>query len=106
MCYRHIPKSLIGTGPAEGYDDTGGDKLWEKAYMGNHAVTLRVTPFLRIDCKFWLTDDGWNGSCEQPAVTVQAGSFEHAKSEMEIALGKYIETLVREAPRSSAEQAA
>ena len=22
--------------------------------MGNHAVSPRVTPFLRIECKFWL----------------------------------------------------
>ena len=69
-------------------------------------VTLRVTPFLRIECKFWLTDDGWNGSCEQPSITVQAGSFEHAKSEMEMALGKYIESLLREAQPSSTGQAA
>jgi hypothetical protein len=56
--------------------------------MGNHAVPLRVTPFLRIECKFWLTDDGWSGSCEQPAITVQAGSFEYAKSEMENRAGE------------------
>ena len=74
--------------------------------MGNHAVTLRVTPFLRIECKFWLTDDGWNGSCAQPSITVQAGSFEHAKSEMEIALGKHIEGLLREAQQSSTGKAA
>jgi predicted RNase H-like HicB family nuclease len=74
--------------------------------MGNHAVTLRVTPFLHMECKFWLTDDGWNGSCEQPSITVQAGSFEDAKSEMEIALGKHIESLLREAQRTSTGQAA
>ncbi len=74
--------------------------------MGNHAVTLRVAPFLRVECKFWLTDDGWNGSCEQPSITVQAGSFEHAKSEMEIALGKHIESLLREFQRNSNGQAA
>lgn len=73
--------------------------------MGNHAVSLRVTPFLRIECKFWLTDDGWSGSCEQPPITVQAGSFEHARSEMEIALGKYIESLLREPPRTSTQAA-
>ena len=50
--------------------------------MVNHAVTLKVSPFLRIECKFWLTDDGWSGSCEQLPITVQAGSFEHAKSEI------------------------
>jgi predicted RNase H-like HicB family nuclease len=74
--------------------------------MGNHAVALRVTPFLRIECKFWLTDDGWNGSCAQLSIAVQAGSFEHAKSEIEIALGKHIEGLLREAQQSSKGQAA
>ncbi|HEY7095680.1 MAG TPA: hypothetical protein VH437_03085 [Terriglobales bacterium] len=74
--------------------------------MRNHVVTLRVAPLLRIECKFWLTDDGWSGSCEQPAITVQAGSFEHAKSELETALGKHIETLLREAQRTTKDQAA
>jgi hypothetical protein len=54
--------------------------------MGSHAVTLRVTPLLRM-----------NASSGSPMTlermlratlhTVQAGSFEHAKSEMEIAQG-------------------
>jgi len=74
--------------------------------MGNHAVTLKVTPSLRIECKFWLTDDGWNGSCEQPSITVQAGSFEHAKSEMELELGKYVESLLREPQRTQRIQSA
>ena len=74
--------------------------------MGNHAVTLRVTPLLRIECKFWLTDDGWNGSCAQASIAVQAGSFEHAKSEMETALAKHIEVLLREAQQSSKGRAA
>ena len=69
--------------------------------MGNHAATLRVAPFLRIECKFWLTDDGWNGSCEQLSIAVQAGNFEHAKSEMEIALGKYFESLLSERHRTA-----
>lgn len=74
--------------------------------MVNHAVKLKVSPFLRIECKFWLTDDGWSGSCEQLPITVQAGSFEHAKCEMEIALGKHVESLLRESQRSNTEQAA
>ena len=74
--------------------------------MANHSVTLRVAPFLRVECKFWLTDEGWNGSCAQPPITVQAGSFEHAKSEMEMALGKYVEALLLEARISSTSQAA
>lgn len=74
--------------------------------MGNHAVTLKVTPFLRFECRFWVTDDGWSGSCEQFSIAVQAGSFEHAKSEMEMALGKYIESLLRESQRAGTGQAA
>ena len=73
--------------------------------MENHAVALRVSPFLRIECKFWLTDDGWNGTCEQLSLTVQAGSFEHAKSEMEIVLGKYIESVLRKAQPSTGQAA-
>ena len=63
--------------------------------MANHAVMIGVTPCLRIESKFWLGNDGWNGSSEQPSITVQAGSFEQAKSDMEIALGKHIESLLR-----------
>jgi predicted RNase H-like HicB family nuclease len=74
--------------------------------MGNHAVTLRVAPFLRIECKFSLTDDDWSGSCEHSPITIQAGSFEHAKSAMEIALGKYVESLLREPQRINTGQAA
>jgi hypothetical protein len=74
--------------------------------MGNHAVALRVAPFLRIECKFWLTDEGWNGTCEPLSITVRAGSFEFAKSEMEIALGKYVESLLQEPQRASTGQAA
>lgn len=74
--------------------------------MSNHSVTLQVTPVLRIECKFWLTGDGWNGSCAQPSITVQAGSFEYAKSQMEMALGKYIASLLNQARPSSTGQAA
>ena len=73
--------------------------------MTHHAVTLGVKPCLHVECKIWLEDDGWNGISEQPAIAVQAGTFEQAKSDMEIALGKYIESLLREG-RASAEHAA
>jgi len=56
--------------------------------MAHHVVTLRVTPCFGIDCKFWVGDDGWNGSSEDLSITVQAPSFEQAKSDMELALGK------------------
>ena len=62
--------------------------------MTNHAVMLNVTPGLRIECKFWLGDDGWNGSSEHPAISVQAGSFAQAKADMESALGKHIESVL------------
>jgi len=42
--------------------------------MTRHAVTLRVKPCLGIECKFWLGDDGWNGTTEHPLITVQATS--------------------------------
>ena len=74
--------------------------------MGNHAVSLRVIPFVRIECKFWLTDDGWNGICDQPSLSVRAGSFEFAKSEMEMALGKYIDSLLLDVQRRTAPQVA
>jgi hypothetical protein len=83
-----------------------GDANLRRSPMANHSVTLRVTPFLRIECKFWLTDEGWNGSCTQPSITVQAGSFEYAKSQMEMALGKYVESLLLEVRPSSTGQAA
>ena len=73
--------------------------------MTHHAVTLGVKPCLHVECKFWLEDDGWNGISEQPAIAVQAGTFEQAKSDMEIALGKYIESLLR-GGRASGEHAA
>ena len=74
--------------------------------MANQAVTLRVTPYLRIECKFWLGDDGWKGSSEQPSITVQAGSFQQVKSDMEIALGKHIESLLHESRSASKGHAA
>jgi predicted RNase H-like HicB family nuclease len=74
--------------------------------MTNHAVSLKVTPFLRIECKFWLGDDGWNGSSEHPAISVQASSFERAKAEMESALGKHIESLMERSRVMTKEQAA
>jgi hypothetical protein len=74
--------------------------------MTKHAVMLRVTPCLGIECKFWLGDDGWNGTAEHPSITVQAGSFEQAKSDMELALGNHILWLLNEARPETKGQAA
>ena len=74
--------------------------------MKTHAVALRVMPYLGIECKFWLADDGWNGSSEHPSIAVQAGSFEQAKADMEFALGKYIESLLERSRPMTKEQAA
>ncbi len=74
--------------------------------MTNHAVSLRVTPCLRIECKFWLGDDGWNGSSQFPAISVQASSFEQAKADLELALGKHIESLLEVSRHMSTGQAA
>lgn len=74
--------------------------------MKSHAVTLGVKPSLRIECKFWLGDDCWNGSSDHPAIAVQSGTFEQAKFDMETALGKHIESLLRESQSASKGQAA
>jgi predicted RNase H-like HicB family nuclease len=74
--------------------------------MTNHAVALRVTPCLRIECKFWLGDDGWNGSSEHPPICVQSASFEQAKADMEFALAKHIESLLERSRSRSKGQAA
>jgi len=74
--------------------------------MTHHAVTLRVTPCVRIECKFWLGDDGWNGMAEHPSITVQAGSFEQAKSDMELALGNHIVSLLNKSRPETKGQAA
>lgn len=70
--------------------------------MAKHAVSLKVTPCLRIECKFWLGDDGWNGSSEHPPITVQAASFEQAKSAMELALGKHLDVLLNAHEKTNA----
>ena len=43
--------------------------------MKNRAVGLGVKPCLRIECKFWLGDDGWNGGVStRPSLFNQAAS--------------------------------
>jgi hypothetical protein len=74
--------------------------------MTTHAVSLGVRPFLRIECKFWLGDDGWNGSSGHPSISVQAGSFEQAKADMEFALGRHIESVLEINRSASQGQAA
>ena len=63
--------------------------------MAIHGVALKVTPSLRIECKFLIGEDGWQGTCELPAIAVHAHTFEQAKSDMERELGKHIEALLR-----------
>jgi hypothetical protein len=67
---------------------------------------LKITPCLQIECKFWIGDDGWNGSSEEPLITVQSDSFAQAKADMEIALAKHIESLLNGNGRASTGQAA
>ncbi len=61
-----------------------------------HVVTLKVNPYLPLECRFWLTDDGWNGTAESLGISVQAGGFEQAKMDLELAMGRHIEALLRE----------
>ena len=80
-------------------------EIFPEGLMGTHAVGLRVTPCLRIECKFWLGDDGWEGTADHPPVTVHSSSFEQAKADMELALGKYLESLLNKS-RSARDHAA
>ena len=69
--------------------------------MKDQAVTLKIVPYVQIECKFWITDDGWNGISEAPSITVQAGSFAQAKSDMEFALGRHVKLLLLPARNKS-----
>ena len=62
--------------------------------MRSHSVKLGVRPCLVLECEFWLEDDGWNATIESLGLIVHAPSFETAKHDMELALGKHIELLV------------
>jgi hypothetical protein len=53
----------------------------------------------------WRQDE-WNGSSERPAVSVQAGSFEQAKADMELALAKHIQALLERSGTAAEGQAA
>jgi hypothetical protein len=62
--------------------------------MNPHSVKLPVTPCLRLERKFWLGDDGWSATVESLVLSVCAPSFEAAKHDIELALGKHIEALL------------
>jgi hypothetical protein len=63
--------------------------------MQPHSVKLGVTPCMRLECKFWLEDDGWNATIDSLDLAVHnAPSFEAAKSDIELTLGKHIEALL------------
>jgi hypothetical protein len=64
--------------------------------MSGHSVMLSIVPSFSVECKFWLQDDGWNGTAEDFSISVRASSFEQAKNELESALGKYVENVLRE----------
>jgi hypothetical protein len=68
--------------------------------MQPHSVKFGVTPCMRIECKFWIEDDGWNATIESLGLTVHAPSFEAAKNDMELTLGKHIESLLGERSRA------
>jgi hypothetical protein len=51
---------------------------------------------MRLECKFWLEDEGWTPTIESLGLTVHAPSFEAAKNDMELTLGKHIESLLGE----------
>jgi hypothetical protein len=48
--------------------------------MKTHAVILKVTPCLRLECKFWIGDDGWTGSTEHPPIVLVQPELERRRS--------------------------
>jgi predicted RNase H-like HicB family nuclease len=76
------------------------------AIMTAHVVKLKVIAGIPKDCSFWTEDDGWNGVCEEPAVTVRGSSFEDAKTKMEAALQAQIESVLRKHSRASRKKVA
>jgi hypothetical protein len=76
------------------------------ADMNTHAVKLQVEAKVPKQCIFWLEADGWTGICQELSITVQGSSFEGVKRTMEAALREHIETVLRENPKASTQQAA
>ncbi len=60
-----------------------------------HAVALKLLPYVPIECRFWLTDDCWNETADELGISVQAGSFEKAKSDLELEMGLHIDMLLQ-----------
>lgn len=64
--------------------------------MHPHSVKLGVAPCIRVECRFWLEDDGWNAEIPSLGLAIHAPTFVAAKQDIELALGKHIETLLAE----------
>ena len=77
-----------------GVQYTGRFRFGLECPMQPHSVKFGVTPCMRIECKFWIEGDGWNATIESLGLTVRAPSFEAAKNDMELTLGKHIESLL------------
>jgi predicted RNase H-like HicB family nuclease len=76
-------------------------KVSSGVIMTSQVVNLQVTANLPIDCEFWPEDDGWQGLCKSPSVTVQGSSFEDAKKNMASELQVHIERILQEHSKSS-----
>lgn len=74
--------------------------------MSSEVVILEVTATIPIDCDFWSGDDGWQGLCKGLSLTVRGSSFEDAKKNMAGELQVYIEKLLREHPKKTAQRVA
>jgi hypothetical protein len=74
--------------------------------MQPHSVKLPVSPYLRLECKFWLGDDGWNATIESLGLTVHAPDFQSAKKYIELALGKHIEEVLAQSGKATRAHAA
>ena len=74
--------------------------------MTSQVVSLQVTASIPIDCDFWSEGHGWKALCKNPPVTVRGSSFEDAKKNMATELQAYIEEILRQYRRKSAQRIA
>lgn len=57
-------------------------------------VKVPVAPYIRLECKFWQDNNGWNATFEPLGLIVHAADFQTAKNYMEGAIGRHIEELL------------
>ena len=71
-----------------------------------HAVSVPVIAPVPFKCKFWQDSDVWHAVADGLNITVQGGSFEDAKRNMETTLNDYVQSLLRKSGIPASKSAA